>query len=555
MSGGKTTTRQRMINMMYLVLIAIMALNVAREILDSFVTIDEGLASSRLSIEEKTNKQMAVFQSRAFEQPQKFDKPFQTANAIVSEADEIVSYINRIKAICIAETEGVTMNEVYSAEADTVLDMRYVNKKDAYDSVTNILYGTSDEPALESRTGDIENYRSLALRARLEDWREHVLQEVDDESVKSTASSVLSFSAEEDVEGNLQSWSRINFYNVPLAASHSLLSKLQSDIRSIESDVVGSLYAEVEGPSMKFNRIKEAVIPVTKDVTLGGRYRAEIFLAAYDSLNPPEIRLGKVGVKVNQTSMELDGDYSLLDIDSRMIGTVDLAATGIGAQQREGLIIFKPAGLPEVRKAFKLDYHVSAPTLVASPTNMNVFYRGVDNPLSLSVPGFQDRDLVASIDNGSLKRTNDGQYIVNIDSGAEAKINVTAERADGSRQTFGPALFRVKSVPSPIARFAEKEATDNTVKKADLRAATGVAAVMKDFEFPVQFKVSYFEVVTKVRGNWVNLPARGNRLTPDQIELFKRLNSGAKFHIEGIKAKGPLGQERKLASISLRVIN
>ncbi|MDA0973798.1 MAG: gliding motility protein GldM [Bacteroidetes bacterium] len=555
MAGGKASPRQQMINMMYLVLTALLAMNVSKEILNSFVTIDKGQNETRASFEGKLSAQMANFARLAEEKPEKYGDSYKIAKSIQDDADNLISYVNRIKAMTIAETEGKTMEEVYDAKMDTVLGIAYINSKDNYDSNTNIMFGTGEEPDTETRSGDDENFRAAELRKRLEAYRDKINSQINDPSLQASMTRIFNYESTVDADGKPEPWERLNFYHVPLAATISILSKLQSDVRSAQSDAIGKVYADVEGASLKFTKLKDAVIPISTDVTAGGSFEADVFLAAYDDTNPPEIRLGKPGVRVDTTKVPIDltGDFDVLEMDKNAMGKVKIPAGGLGPQHREGVIIFRPAGLPEVRKKFALDYNVVAPTLVVSPTKMNVFYKGVDNPVTVGVPGFQDRDVVPSISNGSISKGSDG-YVVKVTSGNEANISVTCTLPDGSKKTLGPAKFRVKSVPDPVAMYGGKGSSDETIKFSELIASQGVAAVMKDFDFDLKFTVTKFEVSMSIGGQFISKSSSSNRVTPEISEMLKNAKNGQKVFIEGIRAQGPDGTVRSLGSLAFKVV-
>lgn len=552
MAGHKQSPRQKLINMMYLVLTALLALNVSKEVLDSFITIDEGQLRTRNSIEEELGMRMQVFEDRASDKPLKYAKSYEEASVIRTQADDLVSFINRIKATCIAETEGLTIDEVYNAEVDTVLDVMHVKRKDDYDVTTNVLYGTGDNPATDVRQGDDENFRATALRVQLEDFVVNTSRVIPVSSANSLKQ-VFDFNQRADAEGDIRDWEYINFHNVPLAAVQSILSKMQMDVRAAELEAMDHLFNDVEGKSMRFTRLREAVIPVTTEVSMGGLFQAEVFLAAYDDTNPPEIRLAAPDARVDDASLEVVGDYEVLAVDSNMMGGVALPANSLGAQHREGVIIFRPSGLPEVRRKFVLDYQVSAPTAIVNPSNMNVFYKGVENPITVGVPGYRAEDITARIDNGTLTRAANGSYIVKVNSGTAANVSLSVALPDGGTRNLPPVVFRLKSVPDPEAYFAGKTAKDNRISKAELRAAQGVRAAVEGFLFPVTYQVLSYDVVIDVNGQPIGHPTNRNALSQNQKILIDEARAGKKVSIENIIVRAPDGTNRKLASINLRI--
>ena len=199
------------------------------------------------------------------------------------------------------------------------------------------------------------------------------------------------------------------------------------------------------------------------------------------------------------------------------------------------------------------NYEVAKPSLVVSPTKMNVFYKGVDNPVDVSVPGFSADKIRPSISNGSITKASGGGYIVKVSKGTKADISVTAELPDGGTKRLGPAEFRVKSVPNPTPYFAGKSVDDDKVKKAELTAAQGVIAKMEDFDFDLKFTVVQFKLTMIIGGTPIEKLTKSNRISSDMKEMLKKAKRGQKVYIEGIKAKGPDGTIRNLGSLSFKV--
>jgi gliding motility-associated protein GldM len=184
---------------------------------------------------------------------------------------------------------------------------------------------------------------------------------------------------------------------------------------------------------------------------------------------------------------------------------------------------------------------------------MNVFYKGVDNPVDVSVPGFSADKIRPSISNGSITKASGGGYTVRVSKGTTANISVQAEMPDGSSKRLGPAEFRVKSVPNPTPYFAGKSLGDEKVKKAELTAAQGVIAKMEDFEFDLKFTVTRFKLTMIIGGTPIEKISKNNRVTSDMKEMLKKAKRGQKIYIENIKAKGPDGTIRNLGALSFKV--
>jgi gliding motility-associated protein GldM len=548
MASGKQTPRQKMINMMYLVLTALLAMNVSKEILDSFITVNNGLENTKLSLNDKMTAQYASFESYAQENAAKYGAAWNEAKKIKTAGAELVAYIDSIKAKVIITAEGWPRDSVVLGDG-RIVDLAKVTKKDSHDELTNLLIG--GEPA-KPKEGP---YSAKELRSKLEAFRELVKNSrKGDKDLAAAMDRVFNFEDRKDASGTVNNWESINFYHVPLAAGITILSKMQADVRNAEGEVVKRMMDAVEGQSFKFNKLTAIVKPQSSYVTVGAKYTAEIFLGAYDDQNAPEVWICKAGARVDTTSKppKIIGESEKLPMNGAK-ALLEQVASGAGLRQVSGIIKYKPVGGDEQIEAFFTEYEVAAPNLVVSPTKMNVFYRGVDNPVSVSVSGYSDKDIVPSASNGTLTKGAEG-YIMRPGKDAEAVISATVTNPDGTKKTMQGMKFRVKNVPNPSPYFAGKSVNDENIKKAELTAAAGVIAKMENFEFDLKFEVVSFKVTMIVGGVPLEKEVKGPAVSSDMKEMFQKAKPGQKVYIEGIKARGPDGTVRNLGSLSFKVV-
>jgi gliding motility-associated protein GldM len=199
---------------------------------------------------------------------------------------------------------------------------------------------------------------------------------------------------------------------------------------------------------------------------------------------------------------------------------------------------------------FKGEYQVARPTLTISPTKMNVFYKGVSNPVSISVPGILPSQLDPQVSNGKIKRTKNGYEVFPSVAGKKAVVSVYAKLPAG-KKLMGKMDFRVKRVPDPVAEIFGM--STGSVLKGKFNGRVKVDAVLKDFDFDLGFKVKSFVVSTTKRGFVVEKRSNSQYLTNDQIKLVKGVSRGSRVYIENIMAHGDDGTNRRLPSISLRI--
>jgi gliding motility-associated protein GldM len=186
---------------------------------------------------------------------------------------------------------------------------------------------------------------------------------------------------------------------------------------------------------------------------------------------------------------------------------------------------------------------------------MNVFYIGVENPVSISVPGIAAEDIQPSLSgNGSISGSR-GKYIVRVNgpAGKEVTVNVSA-RMKGGVKSMGPGVkFRVKNVPDPVPEFMGKRGSE-VIKQAELKVATGVIAKLDNFEFDLKFPIVSFKVSMNVNGQDVEEVTQGPALSAKQKELLSKAKKGNKVYIEQVKVKKPDGTIRDIGSVILKVI-
>ena len=535
-----------MINMMYLVLTALLAMNVSKEILDSFITVNNGLENTKLSLNDKMTAQYKSFEQFASENSAKYGGAWNDAKKIKSAGGEIIAYVDSIKAKVIMTAEGWPRDSVVLGDG-RIVDLAKVTKKDSHDELTNLLIG--DEPA-KPKEGP---FSAVELRQKLEAFRDLVKNSrKEDTELAASMDRVFNFANRKDASGTDNNWESINFYHVPLAAGITILSKIQADVRNAEGEVVKRMMDAVEGKSFKFNKLTAIVKPQSSYVTVGSKYMADIFLGAYDDQNAPEVYICGPGARVDTAKKEIIGESIKLPMNGAM-ARLEQVASGAGLRTVSGIIRYKPVGGEITTEVFTTEYEVAAPNLVVSPTKMNVFYRGVDNPVSISVSGYSDKDIAASMTNGSLSKGGEG-YIVKPGKDAEAVISATVTNPDGTKKTMTGMKFRVKNVPNPSPYFAGKSVNDENIKKAELTAAAGVIAKMENFEFDLKFEVVSFKVTMIVGGVPLEKEVKGPAVSSDMKEMFQKAKPGQKVYIEGIKARGPDGTVRNLGSLSFKVV-
>lgn len=517
MSGGNCpeTPRQKMIGMMYLMLTAMLALNVSGDLLNAFLLVDNGIKKSTEVVIQKINKQYLDFDAANTQNPKKAGDRYQIALELKDKADKLYDQLQYYKCLMVYKVDGPgTPENPYSP--------------DNYLSVSN------QDMAAQVMLVEMNGARGDSLKNYIDEYREYLIGICDGDSTK-IKSLREQFNTDDikNEDGDTESWVSKITEHLPLAATMSILSKVQNDVRSSQSDIVNFLYAKVDEASFKFTGIKPLIIPESSYVLKGGTYKADIMLAAYDETMDPVVTVAgqKLPVEAGQ------GKY---EVSASSVGTKSFSAT-----------IQIPDPVTGDLKSYDVDaeYEVGEPSVVVSATKMNVFYIGLDNPVEISAAGISSSDLKVTPTNATITKKGN-QYVVRPSAnGGKAKISVSAD-LNGKVQRLGEKEFRIMKVPNPEAVIGG--ISGGSIKKSVLSIQSGVFAEMKDFVFDLEFKISKFTLSTVKGGFLQSLDSNNASFTPQQKQLINGLSVGSKFYVENIEAIGPDGK-RKLGSLSFTV--
>jgi gliding motility-associated protein GldM len=575
MSGGKETPRQKMIGMMYLVLTALLALNISKEVLNGFVKVENSLRATQETLSAKVRDTYTALELKYNSNQEKVGPFYDKAQDIVNKSELLISYVTKLKARCLASSEGdfaeqeaLDFEKYYGKDElgnDTVLNLKYISKKDEFQSLTSYMMGS--EPQRPKEGEWTANGLKLAIIAYREYLTNIVVTDIDGNSRTLPESTLKSlnerFSFENEMEdGKEVLWEAANFYDVPLAAAIPLMSKMIIDVQDAEEDALSWLLGGIEAKSLKFSEVMPLTIPQTNYVLRGDSVRATILLAAFDRTRVPEVYIDtKKWDGKDSTVLDYEGlGLSPLPVDEKGQGLLSLPTKGLslGEYSYKGLIRYQgPAGDMQSQPFVTPVVTIAEAALVVSPTKMNVFYRGVPNPVEVSVPGVPSDKLQVSISSGhKIKRQADGTYIVEPSSSSSNKkaiISVKGEMPDGSMSNLGTAEFRVKRIPDPIPFWAGKTPSDRTITKNEVISFAPLAGKMDNFDFDVQVRVKSFTIRLSKDGTFKELNSPNNRITTDMKALLNRVKRGNTIYFEDIIVGMPDGTERRVSSLKLKI--
>ncbi len=545
MAHERLSPRQKMIGMMYLVLTAMLALNVSKEAVEAFKKVDKGLTKTIANYVIKNSMIYDAFEKAAAQNPTKAGPAKDKAIQVKQRADELFNYIQDIKIEIINTAEGPKNLAVKGKE----IEIEEVKRIDDNNIPSQILIGANF------------NGKAFALKTLLASYRDDLREMLGGKAPSIEESLRSIFNTDDEKER----WETLNFQALPLVAVITLLSKMQVDVRNAETDVITFLYEQIDARSFKFNKIIPIVKPTSTYVMVGNEYQAEVFLSAADTTMAPDIRIGAFTTSTNADGTKkyemVGNNYQTLTPDENGRGNYKVRATSIGPQTWGGLISIKAPSGEVLTIPFKEEYGVGANSVVVSATAMNVLYLGIENPIDISVPGVGADKIRAVMTNGTIGKGQVKNYKGEIFPGSwvatptventTAQIVVSAE-INGKMQQAGLMNFRVRKVPDPLTTFATISGEGEQTKTV-LTSQQACFATLKDFDFDLRFTVTEFTLSYDDKGFNVSETSNSNRITPAQKAMLDRLTKGKKLFVEKVKAVGPDKKERLLNPVIIRV--
>ncbi|MDE5880639.1 MAG: gliding motility protein GldM [Muribaculaceae bacterium] len=509
--------RQRMINLMYIVLTAMLALNVSSDVLNGFNQVHDGLHRTNLTMSAKNDVQFQYLKDLYEKNPTKVGPWYEKGVALQDMSTGLFLSIDSLKTAIARQADG--------PEGD-------------YTDIVNL----DDLEAASVTMLNPTTANGRRLRENVEGYRDFVAEMISDSTKRAAVIEMLSTEVR-NKPGTIgpTTWEEKMFDNMPAVAAVTLLTKLQNDIRQAQSEALSNLITNVDIGDVRVNELNAYVIPNSNMVMRGGKYTADIVLAAIDTTQRP-------AVFVNGSRLGNDR------------GHLELTAGAIGKHDYSGYIEVTRGDGTVDRRPFSSSYTVMEPMATISATMMNVLYAGIDNPISISVPGVPMSGVQATMTNGSLVRNGDHWVAHPGQVGSEAVISVSAQ-IDGRSQPVGSMAFRVRKLPDPTPYIPIKDAQGNTthykgspkkISKAALMAAETLGAALDDDLLNISYTVvSFSTVFFDSMGNAIPEVSNGSAFSPRQKEQFKRLKPGKTFFISDVKAKGPDGITRDISPMQV----
>ena len=571
MSGAKETPRQKMIGMMYLVYTALLAMNVSKDILDAFDTVNSGVQTTNITLSNQINQKYAAFEEQYGLDKEKVGPYWEQAQALRQEATEFINYVEALKwdlvkkvelskattdeeAIQMAVNErGLLKSSNTSLNGRTIYDINTskVKSRDGYNQPTEIMMGNPEGPGngglAYELSAKMKHFRNQVIKAA---GPEH-LQQIGliTDSIFGTKDYLLANGYSENQLKKLpfkgdyygakisyypgstdmvqDSWEYHNFHHTVLVADVTLLNKIISEAQTAELNAVTELMSDIHASDFTFDEIGAKVFAESGYLLSGQTYKAQAMVTAWkNSQLTARVKLDGGAEKVYTSDAQ---------------GVIPLEwNVGVGSHNYTGVIdMLDPSTNQMEEFPFQGSFVVAPPAVSVSATKMNVVYRGIDNPIA--VGGGVGGEISATATSGTLTRTGNGTYNLRPGEANEVTINVSS-----AGSSLGSMKFRVKDLPKPEAVI--RNVVNGLVSKSALLAANRVEAEMKDFDFDgVHYDVVGYTFRYKTKaGTTKEAKANSGTFTDEIKNAISGSNVGDMFVFTAIQVRGNDGKTKTL---------
>ncbi len=568
MSGAKETPRQKMIGMMYLVYTALLAMNVSKDILDAFDTVNSGVQTTNITLSNQIDQKYAAFAEQYSKEQEKAGPYWEKAQALKAEADDLINYVEALKwdlvkkiecdkantpdeAVAMALERGLLKNTDTLRNGRRLYDINTskVKSRDNYNRPTAYMMGEPEG-----------NGKAFELSEKIRKFRTEIFKAVGAEHIHEMGLMTDSiFNRDKDALGNVptkeynvkvdtttikyygakidyapgtadelqKGWEYHNFHHTVLVADVTLLNKLISEAQTAELNAVTQLMTNIHAADYKFDEIGAKVFAESGYLLSGQTYKAQAMVTAWQNTQTKAYVKLDGGAEKEYTS---DGQ-GVINLDFNC---------GVGQHKYTGYIKMLDPSTNELKDfPFENTFTVAPPAVSVSATKMNVVYRGINNPIA--VGGGVGGEISASASSGSLTRTGNGTY--NLLPGTADEVTISVSSGGSS---LGSMKFRVKDLPKPTALI--RNVQNGLVSKSALLAANRVEAEMKDFDFDgVKYDVVGYTFRYKTKsGTTKEAKANGGAFTEEMKTAISGSNVGDTFLFTAIQVRGNDGKVKTL---------
>ncbi len=520
--------RQLMINIMYLVLTALLALNVSAEIFNAFKIVDKGLVKSNKALDNQ-NAALPSQIKKSAERDSKLKVYAERTDSVSQISKDASKYFDELIVKLIDDTgdkDGVISDGDYVMKDGQRKDLKGKKNKDY---ATRILYDGGEGEEIKQMLYDLKDqFAALADPEDRDSLRNVLAIDIDEDTWKAKKK---------------KNWSELMFKQMPVQAIIPIFRKFENDIKASETTMMSYLANKVGlVEDVKLDQFNVTASPKKSYIIKGEPYEAEIFLTAFAG------ETSKTGISVRVGNQNLP-------INSEGKAVYKATPNSLGEKKYTATIsVTNPVTKETKTYSNDFSYEVGERSVAVSATKMNVFYMGVDNPLEVSAAGVASNDIRVTMGGGgaaTIKKGPNGTYIVNAtrptSNNNPATVNVSAGDFSAKKE------FRIKRIPDPVAKLSGKRG--GNMNSGEFKAQDGVFAILENFDFDARCNISGYRVVRVARRkDPVVAVNAGGRYSGETKRVIAQATPGDRFYFEGIKCKCPGdAAPRDLGSMSFAI--
>jgi gliding motility-associated protein GldM len=493
MAGGKLTPRQKMINLMYLVFIAMLALNMSKEVLTAFGNFNDKFDESNKLTEQSNSALLAALESKAVDEPAKYEIPAKKAAEVAKISKDFDAFLQSIKADV---TEGFEVDE----------------------KTGKLPFETMDKSTIDEKwfQGDGYSARGKEIVAKIDKYVADIKRVIgnDVKYIPFINEIEKKFSTADitNREGTKQKYLDYKTKGFPAVSTLTFITAMQNDVKNTEAGAYNLFLGNALKSAASMKNFQAMVI-LDKNVFFEGEtVKGKVVLGKYDANTVPTSFSGPGKIENGQA-------------------IISMTAGGVGEKTINGTFSFMEDGKPVPLK-FEGKYVVVPRPNSAniSADKMNVVYRGLENPMTISFAGIPDSDVTASA-TGLTKSGKGGKYNLSPGSGTEVIVSVTGKMADG-KSAVDKKVFRIKNIPAPAGAIGKSV---GIIKGAKSRLEVSqVTAELQDFLYDLNYQVTRFTF--KVPGQPAII-VNGDRVNGQCKAALARATKGDQITISEIKTK------------------
>jgi len=493
MAGGKLSPRQKMINLMYLVFIAMLALNMSKEVLSAFGILNNKIEKATTDTSNRNVAFLDGLATKASDEPEQYQAVYAQAQKIDNISKELSSYLTGLKSDAIKNIEDPT-------------DFEVMDKADFF----NNLFFNADKYKEEGNkfVGMINGYRSKMDQVFADISKDSALskQITGLEDIKASIDQNFSTDKVTDRDGKKVDWLRYNYEGFPLIASLTKLTQFQNDVESTKSQLLSKMLSEKQAAALSFSNYSSLMEAPKSAYYSGETFDGSIVLGRTDASTVPK----RAELTLDGRKLEQDKDYTFQG--GKVIMSVGAGAPG--DHKIEGFLYYGEGG-EEVEVPVNTGFAtISKPnSAVIAADKMNVVYRGVENPMTVSIPGIPDNKVSAS--GNGLAKVSGSKYVMRPTTGRTVNITASGTLPDGQKVST-TSEFRIKDIPRPVGTIRGETGDGACVRmqRQGLEIAS-IGAMLEDFDFDLNLNVTGFsfkvsgQPTVKVSGKKLNAQAKG----------------------------------------------